>query len=176
MRARPLPLRRALRRASVAFAGGVLALGLTGCGGTAPELGADAAAQLQQRALVVTKAAAGSDPAAALTSLEQLASDLDAAAADGRVSFKRHQSITAAVDTVRADLKTALAAKQAKAAEAAEAAEAAAKAATAASATTPAVVAPAPAPASGDPARGNEGKGTSDEDKDDAKGPGKERD
>lgn len=173
MRARPLPLRRALRRASVAFAGGVLALGLTGCGGTAPELGADAAAQLQQRALVVTKAAAGSDPAAALTSLEQLASDLDAAAADGRVSFKRHQSITAAVDTVRADLKTALAAKQAKAAEAAEAA---AKAATAASATTPAVVAPAPAPASGDPARGNEGKGTSDEDKDDAKGPGKERD
>ena len=173
MRARPLPLRRALRRASVAFAGGVLALGLTGCGGAAPELGADAAAQLQQRALVVTKAAAGSDPAAALTSLEQLASDLDAAAADGRVSFKRHQSITAAVDTVRADLKTALAAKQAKAAEAAEAA---AKAATAASATTPAVVAPAPAPASGDPARGNEGKGTSDEDKDDAKGPGKERD
>ncbi|GAA1267274.1 mucin-associated surface protein [Arthrobacter pascens] len=170
MRARPLPLRRALRRASVAFAGGVLALGLTGCGGAAPELGADAAAQLQQRALVVTKAAAGSDPAAALTSLEQLASDLDAAAADGRVSFKRHQSITAAVDTVRADLKTALAAKQAKAAEAA------AKAATAASATTPAVVAPAPAPASGDPARGNEGKGTSDEDKDDAKGPGKERD
>jgi len=170
VRARPLPLRRALRRASVAFAGGVLALGLTGCGGTAPELGADAAAQLQQRALVVTKAAAGSDPAAALTSLEQLASDLDAAAADGRVSFKRHQSITAAVDTVRADLKTALAAKQAKAAEAA------AKAATAASATTPAVVAPAPAPASGDPARGNEGKGTSDEDKDDAKGPGKERD
>ncbi len=170
MRARPLPLRRALRRASVAFAGGVLALGLTGCGGAAPELGADAAAQLQQRALVVTKAAAGSDPAAALTSLEQLASDLDAAAADGRVSFKRHQSITAAVDTVRADLKTALAAKKAKAAEAA------AKAATAASATTPAVVAPAPAPASGDPARGNEGKGTSDEDKDDAKGPGKDKD
>jgi hypothetical protein len=173
VRALPLPLRRALRPASVAFAGSVLALGLTGCGGAAPELGADAAAQLQQRALVVTKAAAGSDPAAALTSLEQLASDLDAAAADGRVSFKRHQSITAAVDTVRADLKTALAAKKAKAAEAAEAA---AKAAAAASATTPAVVAPAPAPASGDPARGNEGKGTSDEDKDDAKGPGKDKD
>lgn len=167
MRAHPLPLRRALRQASVAFAAGMLALGLTGCGGAVPELGADAAAQLQQRALVVTKAAAGSDPAAALTSLEQLASDLDAAAADGRVSFKRHQNITAAVDAVRADLAAALAAKKAKAAEAA---------ARAASAPTPAVVAPAPAPASGDPARGNAGKGNSDEDNDDAKSPGKDKD
>ena len=166
MRAHPLPLRRALRRASVAFAAGMLTLGLTGCG-AAPELGADAAAQLQQRALVVTKAAAGSDRAAALTSLEQLASDLDAAAADGRVSFKRHQNITAAVDAVRADLAAALAAKKAKAAEAA---------AKAASAPTPAVVAPAPAPASGEPARGNAGKGNSDEDNDDAKAPGKDKD
>lgn len=170
MRAQPLPLRRALLRASVSFAAGMLALSLTGCGGAVPELGADAAAQLQQRALVVTKAAAGSDPAAALTSLEQLASDLDAAAADGRVSFKRHQNITAAVDAVRADLAAALAAKKAKAAEAA------AKAANAASASTPAVVAPAPAPASGDPARGNAGKGNSDEDNDDAKAPGKDKD
>ncbi|MFJ5697955.1 hypothetical protein [Arthrobacter sp. NPDC093139] len=40
----PLQLPPALRRqAAVSFAGGVLALGLTGCGGAAPELKTDAA-------------------------------------------------------------------------------------------------------------------------------------
>ena len=167
---RPLRLPPALRRrAARAFAVGVFAVGLTGCGGAAPEFKADAAVQLQQRVLAVTEAAAGGDPAGALTSLQQLAADLDAAAADGHLSFQRHQSITVAVDAVRADLTATLAARKAEAA-------AAAKAANPAAATPMPVVVPAQAPASGDTARGNRGKDTTDEDNDDAKGSAKDKD
>lgn len=172
----PLRLPPALRRrAAAAFAGGVLALGLTGCGGAAPGLKADAAVQLQQRVLAVTEAAAGSDPAGALTSLEQLAADLDAAAADGHVSFKRHQSITASVAAVRADLRATLAAK-AEAAAATKAANPVPAPTPAAVVPAPAAVVPAPAPASGDTAWGNPGKDNADEDNDDAKGSAKDKD
>jgi hypothetical protein len=138
-------------RASAALAIGLLSLGLVACGGTAPELETDAATQLQQRVLAVTKAAAGNDPAKALKSLDQLSSELDAAAAAGQVSFKRHQSITVAIDSVRADLTSAQNAKKTAAAAAAKAA--AAKAAAEAAqqppppVTAPVAVAPVPAPA-----------------------------
>ena len=168
-------LRSALpARASATLAMGLLAFGLVACGGTAPELETDAASQLQQRVLAVTKAAAGNDPAKALKSLEQLSSELDAAAAAGQVSFKRHQSITVAIDSVRTGLASAQAAKKSAAAAAAKAA--AAKAAADAvkqspsPVTAPVVVAPAPAPTpvpdAGEKGRESSGKGNRDEDKD----------
>ena len=153
-------LRSALpARASATLAMGLLAFGLVACGGTAPELEIAAASQLQQRVLAVTKAAAGNDPAKALKSLEQLSSELDAAAAAGQVSFKRHQSITVAIDSVRTGLASAQAAKQSPP-----------------PVTAPVVVAPAPAPTpvpdAGEKGRESSGKGNGDEDKDNDKGSG----
>jgi hypothetical protein len=146
-------------RASAALAGCLLAAGLAGCAGPAPELEGNAAAQLQQRVLAVTSAAAGSDPATALKSLNGLASELDAAAAAGQVSFRRHQSITVAINAVRADL-TAAAKK--------------------AAAEKPATTTPAPtAPQTVAPASGNSGKenaGESGADSDNRKGSGKGKD
>jgi len=147
-----------------ALAAGLVAATLTGCGPAVPDLEPDAAKQLQANVLSVTRSAAGQDAAGALKSLDELVAQLDAAAAEGRVSFKRHQSIMKAVDAVRADLAAAQAQAQAKA-EAEAAAEAAAQAAAAAAAAAneasqaavpPVVVAPAPAPA---PAGQNPGSG-----------------
>ena len=90
----------------------------------APDLEPDSAQQLQAKVLSVSEAAAGSDPASALKSLDELVVQPDASAADGGVSFKRHQSIMKAIEAVRADLAAAQA--QAQAAAAAEAAAAAA--------------------------------------------------
>ncbi|MBT2555038.1 mucin-associated surface protein [Arthrobacter sp. ISL-5] len=130
-------------RASAALAGCLLAAGLAGCAGPAPELEGNAAAELQQRVLAVTSAAAGSDPATALKSLDGLASELDAAAAAGQVSFRRHQSITVAINAVRADL-TAAAKKAAE---------------------KPAAPTPAPTtPQTVAPASGNSGKGNARDD------------
>jgi hypothetical protein len=122
----------------------LLSLGLVACGGTAPELESDAAAKLQQRVLAITKSAAGNDPAKALNSLNQLSSELDAAAAAGHVSFKRHQSITAAIDSVRTGLTAAQDAKKSAAAAAKAAAQAAQQSPP--PVTAPPAVAPAPAP------------------------------
>jgi hypothetical protein len=174
-------LRSALpARASATLAMGLLAFGLVACRGTAPELETAAASQLQQRVLAVTKAAAGNDPAKALKSLEQLSSELDAAAAAGQVSFKRHQSITVAIDSVRTGLASAQAAKKSAAAAAAKAAAAKAAADAAKQSpppvTAPVVVAPAPAPTpvpdAGEKGRESSGKGNGDEDKDNDKGSG----
>ncbi|MBT2595645.1 mucin-associated surface protein [Arthrobacter sp. ISL-72] len=163
-----------LPRWKTAFAAGLVAAALTGCSPAVPDLDPDAAKQLQANVLSVSRSAAGQDAAGALKSLDELVALLDAAAAEGRVSFKRHQSIMKAVDAVRADLAAAQA--QAKAeAEAAAAAEAAAQAAAAAAAAAseasqaavpPVVVAPEPAPA---PAGQNPGggKGEKGKDKDD---------
>lgn len=100
------------RRALTVLTGCMLAAGLAGCAGAAPELETNAAAKFQQQVLEVTRAAAGSNPSAALKSLDSLSSELDAAAAAGQVSFKRHRSITAAINSVRADLTAAQAAKR----------------------------------------------------------------
>src|SRR5690349_20968506 len=176
----------AWRRATTMLTACMLAAGLAACSGAAPELETDAAAKLQQRVLEVTRSAALSNPAAALTSLNRLSADLDAAAAAGQVSFKRHRSIMAAISSVRADLTAAQSAKKAAADAAAKAPAAKATATAAAKATAaanppptsaPVVVAPAPAPAPA-PAKGaqqgNPGKGNSAGNKD--KGPGKNKD
>jgi hypothetical protein len=174
-------LRSALpARASATLAMGLLAFGLVACGGTAPELETAAASQLQQRVLAVTKAAAGNDPAKALKSLDQLSSELDAAAAAGQVSFKRHQSITVAIDSVRTGLTSAQTAKKSAAAAAAKAADAKAAADAAKQSpspvTAPVAVAPAPAPApvpaAGGKGRESSNKGNGDEEKDNDKGAG----
>lgn len=92
----------------------LIAGSLTGCSGPAADLDRTAADQLQAQVLTVTKDVAANNPAGALKALDELAAKLDAAAADGKVSFKRHQSIRTALDAVRADLT----AKQAAAAKA----------------------------------------------------------
>ncbi|MGN7249995.1 mucin-associated surface protein [Arthrobacter sp. SAFR-014] len=170
------------RRAISVLTGCMLAAGLASCAGAAPELETNAAAKLQQQVLEVTKSAAGSNPAAALKSLDRLTSELDAAAAAGQVSFKRHRSITAAINSVRADLITAVQAAKKGATDAAAKAAAAAKptAAPKPSLTTaPAVVLPAPAPApvpapANSGRQDNSGKGSSEGNKD--KGRGKNKD
>jgi len=170
------------RRAITVLTGCMLAAGLAGCAGAAPELETNAAAKLQQQVLEVTKSAAGSNPAAAVKSLDRLTSELDAAAAAGQVSFKRHRSITAAINSVRADLITAAQAAKKAAADAAAGAAAAKPTATPkpSPTTAPAVVLPAPAPAVMVPApansgwQDNSGKGSSGGNKD--KGRGKNKD
>lgn len=136
----------------------VLAATLAGCSAPQPDLGRDAARQLQSQVLAVTGSAAANDLTGTLKLLDELVAGLDSAAARGEVSFKRHQSILASVEAVRADLV----AQQAAAAEAARvaaeqeaAAQAAAEAAAAAARTPgPVVIAPAPGPEN----RGKDGK------------------
>ena len=131
------------------LAGLLVAGALAGCGSPAPELGRDAARQLQSQVLAVSEAAAANDPAGSLKHLDELLTRLDAAAASGEVSFRRHQSIKASIDAVRAELAAQQAAEAARkaaeiaSAEQAAAAQAAAQAAAAAP-TAPAAVAPAP--------------------------------
>ena len=154
-------------RAVVAAA--LLAAALAGCSSTAPDLDTDAAQKLQAKVLTVSQSAAGNDHADALKSLDELVAELDASAAEGSVSFKRHQSITKAIEAVRADLTAAkvqaeadaAAAKEAAAAAKAEADAAAAKAA----AEEAAKQAPAPVlpPAQDNSGSGNKGKGKSDD-------------
>jgi hypothetical protein len=166
----------AWRRTMTVLTGFMLAAALAGCAGAAPELETGAAAKLQERVLEVTRSAAGSNPAAALKSLARLSSELDAAAAAGQVSFKRHRSITAAINSVRADLTAAQAAKNAAAQAAAAKATATPKPSptTAPAAVVP-VPAPAPAPAPANSGRqDNSGKGSQEGNKD--KGTGKNKD
>lgn len=147
----------------------LLAAALAGCSSTAPDLDTDAAQKLQAKVLTVSQSAAGNDHAGALKSLDELVAELDASAAEGSVSFKRHQSITKAIEAVRADLTAAkvqaeadaAAAKEAAAAAKAEADAAAAKAA----AEEAAKQAPAPVlpPAQDNSGAGNKGKGKSDD-------------
>lgn len=139
---------------------------LAGCSPAAPELETDAARQFQARVLSITQAAAANDDATALKSLDDLIAQLDAATADGKVSFKRHQSIQSAIDAVRADLTAQAQAKakaqadQAAAAAAKAAADAAAAAAASQAATAPDVQAPAvPAPGNAGPGKSDKGKG-----------------
>ena len=149
-------------RVSASLLAGLLAAGaLAGCGSPAPELGSGAARQLQSEVLAVSEAAAANDTAGSLKHLDDLLTRLDAVAASGEVSFRRHQSIKSSIDAVRADLTAQQAAEAARkaaekaaadkaaadkaAAEQAAAAQAAAQ--VAAARTAPAAVAPAPAPA-----------------------------
>lgn len=134
------------------LAAGLLSAALAGCGSAAPDLGSDAAQQLQAKVLTVSQSAAGNDPAAALKSLDELVAQLNAAAAEGNVSFIRHQNIMKAIDAVRADLAAAKAQAEAAAAETAAAQAAAAASQASQTAVPPAVEAPAQG-------KGQKGKG-----------------
>ena len=136
-------------------AGCLAAAALAGCAPSAPDLDSKTGKELQAQVLAVSAAAAASDPATGLRSLDELVGHLTGAAANGEVSFKRHQSIMKAVEAVRADLLAAQATEaaaakaeaeraSAAAAKAAAAKEAAAKAAAEASAAQAAVVNQAP--------------------------------
>jgi hypothetical protein len=176
-------------RAAVRWVSAAAALMLTGslaaCGPAGSGLKQDTAAQLQQRVLSVSQAAAGNDPAGALTALAALEADLAAATSNGKVSDDRRRSIVTAVAAVRADLNEAVAAAAAAAAKTAEDAAAAQRqaeanaaaqrqaeadaAAAKANEVAPAPVAPAPvvpAPAQKNGNSGNNGKGK-DKGKDD---------
>lgn len=174
-------LDRRLRRPRVAvrlLAAGLI-IAIAGCT-PPPDLDAKTGGELQSRVLAVTTAAATKDPATGLRTLDELVEHLTQAAANGDVSFKRHQSIMKAVEAVRASLRAAAAAEAAASKAAAEKAAAkASEAATEASgqniATNQATVtlAPQPAqtpqpakesPASESPARGSDkGKGKKDD-------------
>lgn len=144
---------------------------LAACGPADSGLKKDTARQFQERVLAVTQAAAGNDPAAALSALDGLEADVAAAADRGDVSEDRRRSITTATAAVRADLTQALAAAVAAAAtakakaaeEAAAQKQAEADAAAEAAASNPAPVAPAPVPAPAPAEEGgendNKGKG-----------------
>jgi septal ring factor EnvC (AmiA/AmiB activator) len=141
-----------LRCVSATAAALLLAGSLAACGPADSGLKQDTAAQLQQRVLTVSQAAAGNDPTGALNALAALEADLAAATDNGTVSDDRRRSIVTAVAAVRADLNEAVAAAAAaaKAAEDAAAAQRQAEADAAAKEANnaaPAPVAPAPAPA-----------------------------
>lgn len=152
------------RCVSVAAAAFVLGT-LAGCGPADSGLEKDTARHFQERVLAVTQAAAGNDPAAALSALDGLEADIAAAADSGNVSEDRRRSITTATAAVRADLTEALAAAAAAAATAADEAaaqkQADADAAAEAATTNPAPAAPAPAEGNGSDNKGK-GKGKSD--------------
>lgn len=146
----------------------------SGCAAAPGDLDPQTGRELQARVLAVSTAAANADPAAGLRTLDELVDHLTRAAADGEVSFKRHQSIMKAVGAVRADLRAAMAAKAAASKAAAEKAAAAAEKVAAAEAEAaaaaaqetavrpaPATLAPPPLPP---PAPDNEngGKGPGD--------------
>jgi hypothetical protein len=152
---RRLHLSQPLRWRTV-LAASLLSASLAGCSSAAPDFGSDAAQQLQAKVLTVSQSAAGNDPTGALKSLDELVTQLDAAAAEGNVSFKRHQNIMKAIDAVRADLTAAKAQADVAAAETAAAAAAQASQA----AVPPAVEAPAqgsPGPGKGQKGKGKEG-------------------
>jgi hypothetical protein len=157
-RSRPLRTRPLL--AGWLLGTALLAGTLAGCA-AAPELDRNAAGQLQSHVLAVTEAAAANDPAASLKHLDELVLTLDAAAARGEVSFKRHQSIRKSVDAVRADLNARQAEAEAArvAAEQEAAAQAAAAAAQAEADAAAAAAAPPPAVAPAPPADNGKGKG-----------------
>ncbi|GAA1255542.1 mucin-associated surface protein [Arthrobacter pascens] len=152
---------------------------LSGCAAAPGDLDPQTGRELQARVLAVSTAAANADPAVGLRTLDELVDHLTRAAADGDVSFKRHQSIMKAIGAVRADLRAAMAAKTAaskaaaeKAAAAAEKAAAAAEKVAAEATETaaapniavrpaPATLAPLPLPSPA-PDNGNGGKGPGD--------------
>ncbi len=89
--------------------GAALILGLTtACQTQAPDIAAAQAKAFQSRVLTVSSSVADGGYAAALEELTALQTELDAAAAEGAVSFARHQRIAAALAVVRADIQAAI--------------------------------------------------------------------
>lgn len=150
-------------RLALGWSAALVAAGLlTGCAAAETGLQRDTARQLQARVLEVTQASSQSDPAAALTALDGLEAELEAAQARGGISEERRRSITTIATAVRADLEDAIAAAEKAAAEKAAAEQAATQT------PPPAAQEPAPAPAP-EPQQQEAGK---DDDKRDDKGKG----
>jgi len=89
--------------AAIVLTAGVLA----GCAATPGDIAGDAAAQLQTTVVSIAETAAAGDSAGALTKLDLLQQQLDAALADGSVSAERAAAIQSRIDVVRADLQPA---------------------------------------------------------------------
>ena len=93
--------------------GAALVLGLTaGCQAAPPDITPNQASAFQSQVLAITTAVADGSYAAALDALTTLETELDAAAAEGEISFARHQRVEAALAVVRADVQTAIDALQ----------------------------------------------------------------
>lgn len=97
--------RAALRRTTLAA---TLLLLLAGCQTAPQDLSTDRAEQFQARVLAITTAVSDGSYAGALDELAALEADLNAAAADGTISFSRHQRIEAALSAVKADVQAAV--------------------------------------------------------------------
>lgn len=84
---------------------------LAGCAG-APELDGQVAGNLQARVAAAKQFAAQQDFGGALTELEQLGNEVQAAADQGRLSQERQSRIEASIAKLRADLDAAIAAAE----------------------------------------------------------------
>ncbi|MDQ0679785.1 hypothetical protein QFZ30_003167 [Arthrobacter pascens] len=87
------------------------ALLLAGCAG-APELDEQVAGNLQARVAAAKQFAAQQDFGAAVTELEKLGNEVQAAADQGRLSQERQSRIEASIAKLRADLDAAIAAAE----------------------------------------------------------------
>jgi hypothetical protein len=133
----------------------VLTLGLAGsCAATSTSQLQDAALPaLRETVLEISEAAAAGDFASARTRLDALESELQDAAAEGRLTFARYLSISKALEGVRAETEAAIAAGAAVTAAASAAPSATAEPAPAPDGPAPAApVLPAPIPAAPVPA------------------------
>jgi hypothetical protein len=152
--------RAAAAKGLTASAAVLLAGSLAGCGPAGTGLERDAASQLQEQVLSLSQAAANNDPTGGLAALDTLEADLASAVRNRQVSEERRRNITTAAAAVRTDLTAAKAVADDAAARAADAAAAQKQAEADAAA---AKVAPAPAPPSADEGKGNKGKGKDDD-------------
>jgi hypothetical protein len=89
--------------AAIALTAGVLA----GCAATPSDIASGTAAQLQTTVVSIAETVAAGDAAGALTQLDVLQQQLDAAVAEGSVSAERAGAIQTRIDVVRADLQPA---------------------------------------------------------------------
>lgn len=109
LRASEFPRRKTLvRTAATWFLAAVL---LAGCA-AAPELDEQVAGNLQARVAAAKQFAAQQDFGGAVTELEQLSNEVQAAADQGRLSQERQSRIEASIAKLRADLDAAIAAAE----------------------------------------------------------------
>jgi hypothetical protein len=96
------------RRLALVAAAAIISLGLAGC--STPALDDATAAQLQHSVIELADLAAAGDTPGAIGRLDQLQTDLDAAIASDLITAARAARVQTAIDAVRADLETLIAA------------------------------------------------------------------
>ena len=84
-----------------------LSAALTACATTTPEIESGTSTEMQTTIVSIAESAAAGDPTTALTQLDALQQQLEAAIADGSVSMERATAIQTRIDVVRADLQPA---------------------------------------------------------------------